>query len=252
MEPGKSHKRTVLYIAAAVIVICAIAYFSTRAHAQEAGAISGSNSTANSGSASQSNAASNQSVGQSATQGNAQSIYFEAAEQRYKTKQEFKTNTSVPLAAAVSFSTDYCGGTASAGASSGGLGISIGGAKPIMDGNCQSLRRAEKFGIMSVTAYNAGNKELAGKLLAMSVWELCTSEANGRTSKEKVIPSTQAGCLYLGLIKPDDMNSVDAMPAAEKAKADAASGAAVEDFNRAVAQQAAPPPPPPAMSWRPR
>lgn len=116
---------------------------------------------------------------------------FEAADIPTKTTQKFKTNNSVPLAAAVSFSSDYCGGTASGGASA--LGVSIGASAPKMDGNCQALRRAEKFGTAAANAYNAGLTDLAPKLIAMQVWEICQAGANAKVS------GTDAKCQELGL-----------------------------------------------------
>jgi opacity protein-like surface antigen len=138
--------------------------------------------------------------GQSATQGNAQStsLVFEASKIPNKTTQNFKTNTAVPLAASVSFSSDYCGGVASGGASA--AGISLGGSKPIMDRNCQSLRRAEKFGIAAANAHGAGMSEVAGKLIAMQVWEICMSEANVSEHRGSSNPSTQSACEQIGLL----------------------------------------------------
>lgn len=108
----------------------------------------------------------------------------------------FKTNTMVGLAASVSFSSDYCGGTASGGASA--AGITIGAGKPVFDKNCQALRRAEKFGMAAVTAYNLGLKTQANKLQALAVWQLCVIEE---------VP--QDACLELGLITRKDMPHTD-------------------------------------------
>jgi hypothetical protein len=122
---------------------------------------------------------------------------FEASVIPTETTQNFKTNTSVPLAAAVSFSSDYCGGTASGGASA--AGISIGMAKPMMDGNCQALRRAEKFGTAAANAYNAGLKTMAGKLIVMQVWEICMA------GNDSVQSLTAEACKRLVLVEDSDM-----------------------------------------------
>jgi hypothetical protein len=139
--------------------------------------------------------------GQSATQGNAQSttLVFEGTKIPRETNTTIRTNNAVPLAAAVSFSSDYCGGTVAAGAS--GFGISLGASGPKMDGNCQSLRRAEKFGVAAVTARNLGSVEVSEKLMAMMVWELCTSESNARRGENP--PSSQHACEALGLVGAD-------------------------------------------------
>jgi hypothetical protein len=123
---------------------------------------------------------------------------FEAADIPRTTTQKVKTNAAVPLAAAVSFSSDYCGGTVSAGAS--GFGLSIGGSGPKMDGNCQSLRRAEKFGTAAANAYNAGLHDMASRLIVMQVWEICMAETNAKQDHE---PRTQGACERLGLLNGD-------------------------------------------------
>jgi len=142
-----------------------------------------------------------QSQGQSATQGNQQatSLVFEGTKIPRNTTSNVKTNAAVPLAAAVSFSSDYCGGIVSGGAS--GFGLSLGASAPKMDGNCQSLRRAEKFGVAAVTARNLGSVEVSEKLMAMMVWELCTSESNARRGEKP--PSSQHACEALGLVGAD-------------------------------------------------
>lgn len=122
---------------------------------------------------------------------------FEASQIPTETKTKLETNTAVPLAAAVSFSSDYCGGTASGGASA--AGISIGLAKPLMDGNCQALRRAEKFGTAAANAYNAGIKDMAAKLVAMQVWEICMAGNDAKVS------FTAEACSKLGLLEAGDM-----------------------------------------------
>jgi hypothetical protein len=166
-----------------------------------------SNSESNASSSSQSaagaysegsNQGQSQSQGQYAAQGNAQSttLVFEGTKIPKETNTTVRTNTAVPLAAAVSFSSDYCGGIVSGGAS--GFGLSLGASAPKMDGNCQSLRRAEKFGVAAVTARNLGSIDASEKLMAMMVWELCTSESNARRGENP--PSTQRACEALALV----------------------------------------------------
>jgi hypothetical protein len=158
--------------------------------------------------------------GQAATQANGQSIVFNTPPQREKTTTEIMANSNVPLAAAVSFSSDYCGGTASAGVSTS-IGFSVGGAKPVMDSNCQSLRRAEKFSIVAATAHNMGQKEWATKLLSMSIWELCMSEENDSRADGDRQPSTRNACGKLGLYgdQPFPAASPASMPGTPEAKA---------------------------------
>lgn len=172
---------------------------------------SNSESNANSSSQSSSGAISDQQQGQSqgmqssnantttAQQGNQQatSLVFEASVIPTDTTTRWKGNTTVALAAGVSFSSDYCGGTASAGASA--AGVSIGGAKPIMDGNCQAMRRAEKFGVAAANAHNMGFAPLAANLLAMQVWEICQAGNDAKVS------STAEACVKLGLVGPGSM-----------------------------------------------
>ena len=106
------------------------------------------------------------------------------------------TNNAIPLAASSSFSSDYCGGTASGGASAAPLGISIGGAKPVFDKSCQSLRRAEKFGMAAANASNMGQVELAGRLMSMMIWSICTADSAGA----KADKSTAIACDRIGLL----------------------------------------------------
>jgi hypothetical protein len=128
-------------------------------------------------------------------------LTFEASKIPTRTTSRFETNTAVPLTAAVSFSSDYCGGVASGGASA--AGISLGGSKPMMDRNCQSLRRAEKFGVAAANAYGVGLHSVANKLIAMQVWEICMSEANVSERRGASEPSTRSACEGLGLVGPD-------------------------------------------------
>ena len=106
------------------------------------------------------------------------------------------TNTAVPLAASSSFSSDYCGGTASGGASAAPIGISIGGAKPTFDKSCQSLRRAEKFGMIAANFHNMGQTDAAMKAMAMMVWSVCTSDSTGT----KADADTANACMLAGML----------------------------------------------------
>lgn len=178
---------------------------------------SGSNSTANSGSASDSTSNGNQqgqmqgqnannaqgqgqTQGQSTTTSSAQDAHNNQSQGQSTSTQasqangqstsltfnssspdhiQVKTNTPVGLAASSSFSSDYCGGTVSGGASVAPLGISLGGAGPKYDKSCQALRRAEKFGMAAANAQNMGHPDLAGQLMTMMIWSICTSDSGG-------------------------------------------------------------------------
>lgn len=186
-------------ILAAALLIAAGA-----ANAQNVGVITDSNAQSEANSASHSGAAANsggntikpnQQVGVSSSTTFQQT--FEAAQIPTKTTTKVETNAAVPLAAAVSFSSDYCGGTASGGASA--AGISIGMAKPLMDGNCQALRRAEKFGTAAANAYNAGMKDTAARLVNMQVWEICMA------GNDATVSHTAEACKRLALIGDGDM-----------------------------------------------
>lgn len=114
-------------------------------------------------------------------------VNFDAADQQDKVT--VRNTPGIGLAATTnSFSSDYCGGTAQGGGS--GPGFSIGFSKQAYDTNCQALRRAEKFGQLSVTAFNFKNFEQARALLAMSIYEVC------HLDKE-----TQEACLKQQLVK---------------------------------------------------
>lgn len=163
---------------------------------------SASNSNAISGSSSNSGSVSDQSQGQTQGQTSNQTNMQgqQATNQQgvnisttYNTQQLRRTyvgtNAAVPLAASSSFSSDYCGGTVSGGASVAPIGVSIGGAKPTFDKSCQSLRRAEKFGMAAANAMNMQQPELAGKLMSMMIWSICTSDSSGT---DATAPTAQA------------------------------------------------------------
>jgi len=141
-----------------------------------------------------------QSQGQSqdldSSQANQQGV---TVNQQWNTKNrkqtEVRTNNSVPLAASSSFSSDYCGGTSSGGVSAAPLGISIGASGMKYDKSCQSLRRAEKFGMAAVNAQNMGQRELAGRLMTMMIWSICTSDSGGPGSDKSTVGACQQAAL---------------------------------------------------------
>ena len=170
--------------------------------AASAQTIAGSNSESSSSSASQSgsqsNNANNVNIISSAPE--TQRIsgeYFSREAIEVTGQQHIKTNTAIGLAAAVSMSSDYCGGTTGVGASA--AGITIGGNKPVFDEVCQKARIGEKFGMAAATAYNAGLKHRSFDLQAMSWWEFCTAGNN---------PQRLAACRRRGLIDDADMPQV--------------------------------------------
>ena len=122
---------------------------------------------------------------------------------------EVRTNNAVPLAASSSFSSDYCGGTVSGGGSSAPLGISIGVAAPKFDKSCQALRRSEKFGMAAVNAQNMGQPVLAGKLMSMMIWSICTSDSGGPDAAK----STAQACEQMLLLGPNAGSTQTAQPA---------------------------------------
>lgn len=169
-----------------ILLLCLLAA-GPSAYAQSAGANADSSSASQSAAGANSNNANNVTIASSAP---------ETQTVRYTGGQHIKSNTPVGLAASVSFSSDYCGGTASGGASA--AGITIGASKPIMDENCQALRRAEKIGMAAVTAANLGNAEASEKLHRLAVWQLC------------VIDQTmQDACHYIGLVGDGTMPRTD-------------------------------------------
>jgi hypothetical protein len=116
------------------------------------------------------------------------------------------TNTAVPLAASSSFSSDYCGGTISGGASVAPIGVSLGASGIKIDKSCASLRRAEKFGMAAANYQNMGQPEMAMKMMSMMVWAICTSDVSGPRADK----STAEACSSLlgqnGASAPSDMS----------------------------------------------
>jgi hypothetical protein len=118
---------------------------------------------------------------------------------------EVRTNSAVPLAASSSFSSDYCGGTVSGGASVAPLGISLGGSGPKFDHSCQALRRAEKFGMAAANAHNLGQEALANQLMTMMIWSICTSDDGNQQT-------TAQACAQAGLMGPPRLAANQPMP----------------------------------------
>lgn len=195
----------------------------TNTSVSNSGAVSGSESE------SESNSNSDQDQGQSQGQMQDQSQNLDSAQansqgvtfnQTWNTKNrkttEIRTNNAVPLTSSSSFSSDYCGGSVSGGVSAAPLGISVGGAGTKFDKSCQSLRRAEKFGMAAVNAQNMNQPELAGKLMSMMIWSICTSDTDGT----EVTHQTAQACDRLLLLGSDrsTASAVPAQPLAAKAR----------------------------------
>ncbi|WP_260928171.1 hypothetical protein [Novosphingobium sp. 9] len=178
------------------------------------GSTSGSNSdqgqTQGQSQGQQANNAQTQSQGQLATNEQGVAITFNSTTPR---TQKVYTNSPVPLAASSSFSSDYCGGTASGGASVAPIGISFGGAGPVFDKSCQSLRRAEKFGMAAANASNLGQAELAGRLMSMMIWSICTADSSGPKGDK----ATARACDALGLLGSMGSSQPASAPAPEPA-----------------------------------
>jgi len=189
------------------------------------------------------------------SQANSQGVTFN---QTWNTKNrkttEVRTNNAVPLTSSSSFSSDYCGGSVSGGVSAAPLGISVGGAGTKFDKSCQSLRRAEKFGMAAVNALNMGQPELSGKLMSMMIWSICTSDSGG----PDVERSTADACNQLLLLGShhSQASAAPAQPLAAKAREartkvkgqispEAASVAIAQNEQATAAQVAASKPPRP-------
>ena len=126
---------------------------------------------------------------------------------------EVRTNNAVPLAASSSFSSDYCGGTVSGGASIAPIGISVGGGAPKFDKSCQSLRRAEKFGMLAANYQNMGQPAMAMKAMSLMAWSICTSDSSGPAADR----ATASACEQMLLLGPMAGSTTVAQPAAAPA-----------------------------------
>lgn len=173
--------------------------------------VSASGAEANSGSASWSESSGNEQgqsqgqslssqVGQQATnsQGVAVSNTFNSTNRKIT---EVRTNAAVPLAASVSFSADYCGGTASGGASIAPIGVSIGGAAPTFDHTCQYIRLAQTGGMMAANWHNMGEMDMRNRMMTFATWATCMAgpdaDKRRRGTHENVV---MEACLRLGLL----------------------------------------------------
>lgn len=200
-----------------------------------------SNSNSNSGavSGSDSTSASNQSQQQGQTAFNAQGVAVSNTFNSTNHKRSYiGTNTAVPLTASSSFSSDFCGSTMSGGGSAAPIGISLGLSGTKYDPTCRSLRVAEKAGMLAVSASNMGFKDMAGRLMAFSVWNICT--ANG--------PKGTDACSVLGLTGADvpiqtppvnEPSSAGERGAVEKSRHDAQQASAAADIAATPTQASA-------------
>lgn len=171
---------------------------------------SASQSGAVSGSSSHSGAISDQSQGQSSSNSNqlgqiaanSQGVEVTNVFNSTQRKRTYNgTNNAVPLAASSSFSSDYCGGTASGGASIAPIGVSIGGAAPTFDKSCQYLRLAEKAGMMSANWHNMGYPEMEGRMMAFATWATCMAGPHNDNRKKGYEANVvMEACLALGLL----------------------------------------------------
>lgn len=141
-----------------------------------------------------------QSVGQTASnlQGVSTNITFNSTNRKHS---YVGTNTPVMLAASSSFSSDYCGGTVSGGASVAPIGLSIGGAGTKFDDSCRYLRLAEKAGMLGANYHNMGQPDMALKAMSMMSWAVCMAGPQ-QDKKHKHYRENHAmeACLKLGLL----------------------------------------------------
>lgn len=114
------------------------------------------------------------------------------------------TNTAVPLTAAVSFSSDYCLGTASGGASIAPIGVSIGGSGPVADHTCQYLRLAQTGGMMAANWHNMGEMDMRNRMMAFATWSTCMAGPQAdKRRKGNTDNAVMEACLRLGLLGSD-------------------------------------------------
>lgn len=139
-------------------------------------------------------------VGQAATnqQGVTTAITFNSTNHK---RSYVGTNTAVPLAASSSFSSDYCGGTASGGASVAPIGLSIGGAAPVFDDTCRYIRLAQTAGMMAANWHNMGEMDMRNRMMTFATWSTCMAgpQADKRQKHSKPNVVMEA-CLRLGLL----------------------------------------------------
>lgn len=137
-----------------------------------------------------------QTQGQTASnqQGVATNITFNSTNHK---RSYVGTNTPVMLAASSSFSSDYCGGTVSGGASVAPIGVSIGGAGTKFDNSCRYLRLAEKAGMTAANYYNMQQPEMAMKAMSMMTWSMCMAGPHQDKMDENL---AMQACVALGLL----------------------------------------------------
>jgi hypothetical protein len=110
----------------------------------------------------------------------------------------------------------------SGGASAAPIGITIGMSGPKYDRTCQSLRRAEKFGMAAANAQNMGQPDLAQKLMSMMVWSICMADPDAVALPDgKRANATATACSTLGLMGQTSMASSASLPAPAPAAAPA-------------------------------
>lgn len=112
-------------------------------------------------------------------------------------RQYIGTNTAVPLAASSSFSSDYCGGTISGGASVAPIGVSLGASGVKYDDSCRYLRIADKAGIVAANWHNMGQEEMAYKVETFGTWAMCMAGPRAKNASEN---AAMQACLALGLM----------------------------------------------------
>ena len=137
-----------------------------------------------------------QTQGQNATnsQGVSTNLTFNSTNRKHS---YVGTNTPVMLAASSSFSSDYCGGTVSGGASVAPIGVSIGGAGTKFDNSCRYLRLAEKAGMLGANYHNMQQPEAAMKAMSLMSWAVCMAGPQQDKQLENV---TMQACIALGLL----------------------------------------------------
>lgn len=142
------------------------------------------------------NTATSQTQGQSASnmQGTVVSNTFNSTPLK---RQYIGTNTAVPLAASSSFSSDYCGGTVSGGASVAPIGVSLGASGVKYDDSCRYLRIADKAGIVAANWHNMGQEEMAYKVETFGTWAMCMAGPRAKNASEN---AAMQACLALGLM----------------------------------------------------
>lgn len=165
-------------------------------------AISGSDSRSNSNQSQSNDSRTTTSTTQAQTQGqmatNQQGVSVQNNFISTPLKRQYiGTNNAVPLVASSSFSSDYCGGTISGGASVAPIGVSIGASAPRYDSSCRYLRIAEKAGMMGANWANLHQEDMAIKAQVLGTWAVCMAGPRGKDESES---ETAKACMALGLM----------------------------------------------------